>query len=331
VPRLSCIIPVSASVAALEATLVSVLANRPEDCEILVALRTPYADPYGLGDEVVFLDAPAKSGYIECANRGIQASRGRIVHLLAAGLEVAEGWADAACARFADPTIAAVAPVLRNSETGQVVATGLDYTRGGRPIVRRDAPSQYDRIEVLGPLAAAAFYRRSALESVGGLPAEFGEHLADVDLALALRSVGLRAEVEASSTVFQQPTQDLSARFLRASGFHYGLAAERLFWRNRSSTANISDLAAHAVSAVGQIVRNPSPRAVLGQFAGRIAGLCSRGDHRPRQQKLHELRESLKAQAVTRTVISERAGRIRVDAPHSPLRPAATQDVRVSG
>jgi hypothetical protein len=46
VPRLSIIIPVLGSSTRLESTLVSVLENRPPDCEILVLLGAPYDDPF---------------------------------------------------------------------------------------------------------------------------------------------------------------------------------------------------------------------------------------------------------------------------------------------
>ena len=56
-PRLSIVIP-AADTAALEETLVSVLENRPADCEIIAALAVPYADPWNIGEEVRFMQAP---------------------------------------------------------------------------------------------------------------------------------------------------------------------------------------------------------------------------------------------------------------------------------
>ena len=40
-PKLSIVIPTPTDTAALEETLVSVLENRPDDCEIIVALGGP--------------------------------------------------------------------------------------------------------------------------------------------------------------------------------------------------------------------------------------------------------------------------------------------------
>ncbi len=60
-PRLAIIISAVGSVESWEGTLVSVLENRPADCEIIVALSQPYADPYDLKDEVRFV-APLGRG-----------------------------------------------------------------------------------------------------------------------------------------------------------------------------------------------------------------------------------------------------------------------------
>ena len=52
--RLAIVITDGGSIESLESTLVSVLENRPPDCEVLVALAGPYADPYELSGEVRF-------------------------------------------------------------------------------------------------------------------------------------------------------------------------------------------------------------------------------------------------------------------------------------
>ena len=55
VPRLAIVISAIGSIESLEGTLVSVLENRPADCEILVVLNRPYSDPYDLQGEVRFV------------------------------------------------------------------------------------------------------------------------------------------------------------------------------------------------------------------------------------------------------------------------------------
>ena len=51
-PRLSIIIPALGNSARLESTLVSVLENRPLDCDIIVVHTGEYNDPYDLAGEI---------------------------------------------------------------------------------------------------------------------------------------------------------------------------------------------------------------------------------------------------------------------------------------
>ncbi len=76
-PRLSIVIPVVGDPRHLDDTLVSVLQNRPDDCEILVVHNRPYDDPYELSDEVRFVEARRGSRLVDCLNVGIAASRAR--------------------------------------------------------------------------------------------------------------------------------------------------------------------------------------------------------------------------------------------------------------
>ena len=66
--RLSIVIPAVTSAAELEETLLSVLENRPEQCEVIVALACEYDDPWNLRDEVTFVRAPAGASTIGCVN-----------------------------------------------------------------------------------------------------------------------------------------------------------------------------------------------------------------------------------------------------------------------
>ena len=98
--------------ASLEDTLVSVLENRPADCEIIVVLAVPYTDPWSIGDEVRFVQAPAAATVVDCVNVGMASSFGEIAHVLRSGWRATDGWADAALAPPAD------AGVLGNAGTG---------------------------------------------------------------------------------------------------------------------------------------------------------------------------------------------------------------------
>ena len=65
-PRLSIVIPVLGDSQQLDDTLVSVLENRPANCEILVVHNEPYHDPYHLSDEVQFVEAQCGASMVAC-------------------------------------------------------------------------------------------------------------------------------------------------------------------------------------------------------------------------------------------------------------------------
>jgi hypothetical protein len=317
VPRLSIIIPVLGSADRLETTLVSVLENRPHDCEILVVHSAPYEDPYDLAEEVRFLPVERGTGLVDSINTAIQASNGCFLHVLAAGSEVTDGWTERPLAHFQDPRVASVSPLIVDSlDQHDTLAAGLGYSCWrGRVIVTcppkatiRDsctAPST----EILGPLVQAAFYRRSALEMAGGLPGEVGDVLADVDLALALRFAGYKAVIEPQSIV--RATAELLAT--PRLGFRRGLAAERLFWRAAPMAGWWKSLAAHPLGMLIESLQAVPRPAALTALVGRFIAVCQVSSHRAHHQRLLDMKRA--AAAMQR---AERTGRLRIDAPHTP-------------
>ena len=166
-PRLAIVIPAVGPIDVLESSLVSVLEHRPDDCEVIVVFNQPYEDPYGLDGEVRFVQAPVKSGIVDCVNRGIAHSHADLVHVLLAGCEVTEGWTDRALAHFDDPRVGAVAPCVQWKHADQqTVCRGIELCPGG---VRRfyeglrPTTAGESVCAVWGPPIFAAFYRVSAL------------------------------------------------------------------------------------------------------------------------------------------------------------------------
>jgi hypothetical protein len=282
----------------LETTLVSVLERRPEDCEIIVVLNEHYADPYGLKGEVRFVDAPG-AGMAACATMGIQVSRAPIVHVLAAGMEVADDWTDSALPHFADPEVASVIPLIRDSANPErLLAAGVQYRRGGGRRVATNLPDRdsSSQSEALGPTIDAAFYRKSALEVLGdGLPINLGDQLADVDLALGLQYAGYRTVLESESVVFAEELVG-SGR----SGFRSGLYAERLFLRNLPAFGWLAEFAAHPFIVAGELVRSLLRVATLTQLAGRLTAWFSLSDYRLHHHLLAVARETVVRETAAR-------------------------------
>jgi hypothetical protein len=279
VPRLACIIPVLGTTDGLETTLVSVLERRPDDCELAVVLNVPYDDPYQLSGEVKFLDAPRAAGLVECLNLGIGATRAPIIHTLACGYEVADGWLDRAQSHFADPRVAALAPSIHNTNhQEQLVAAGVGYDRGGSKITAQKL--SVNGLQCVGPLLQAAFIRRESLDAFGGiLPSAVGDEFADIELALTLRRAGWQIRFDSQCQVYA-PSIEQS----QPTGISGGLHAERLFWRHWSETGRLAGLVAHPWTAISNVLGSTwqAPLTALGRFLG----LCELGAARSYRQTL---------------------------------------------
>jgi len=272
-----------------ESTLASVLQNRPADCEVLVVQPRAYDDPYDLRAEVRFVQAPPGSSTIDLLNLGIASATGAIVHVLSCDAEVIDGWTEPVLARFDDPTLGCVSPLVVAADGGWVVARGVRYGKGGRRKVR--AKAHWRRRArahcVTGPTLAAGFYRRDAVLDAGGFCREVGDELADVDLALALQRIGWRAEHEEDSVVSLRvaPTsQELSWR--------RGRQAERLFWRNASATGWAFALVLHASALTWEMLSNFWRPALVPHLVGRLLGVCELARHLRRSRQLSAARQT---------------------------------------
>jgi hypothetical protein len=330
VPRLSIIIPVLGSSTRLESTLVSVLENRPADCEILVLLQEPYDDPYELASEIRFLQVSKRLGLIGGINEGIEASGSPVVHLLAAGLEVTEGWADAALAHFEDSRVASVAPVVVDAVDGRTpIACGLEYCcRRGRVIRKCVGATEESEhtgtgksAEAIGPLIHAAFYRRSALELIGGVPRGVGDVLADADLALSLRFAGYRSVVEPRSIALCTAGDIAPPKV----SFRQGLAAERLFWRAAPVAGWLKSLAQHPWGVLAELAGALPRPGAFASLAGRFLAVCQMGSHRAHHQWLMDVERA--AGALFR---GSRGTRLRIDGPHDSSRAGEVSQPRLA-
>lgn len=323
-PRLAIVISAAGSVEALETTLVSVLENRPSGCEVLVALTRPYADPYDLKDEVRFLAPARRTTALAAMNRALASVQSPVVHVLAAGCVVSDGWTDAALSHFADKKVAAVVPwVYDAAEPTRLLAAGISYQRSGRRhLVGRRAVGETFQAPatVIGPAAFAAFYRQTVLELLGGFSTRLNLRQADADLALAIRHAGFRIAVERGSSVVAPAEVDAPQ-----GAWGDALAEERLFWRNLEK-ASLGALMSHAAVAAWDCLRElPKPRA-LARFAGRALANLEFGSHAQHRQRLAEL----KAHAVPAPSVREKTlENVRIDASHhSPSRTEQAQPVR---
>ena len=307
---LSIVIPTPGDTVALEETLLSVLENRPEGCEVVVALGCDYDDPWNLADEVRFVRAPVGSGLVACIRAGVAATTGEVVHLLAAGWKATPGWADAAVARFDDAATGAVIPLGVDGATpDRVVSAGVKYKRGGRrvaltrPGTRTTAAvgsgadgrvgARRPQWPVVGPRLEAGFWRAELVRNAGaGFSETCGDRLADVDMAVELAARGVSTVVEEGSRVVAggEPAWE--------RGFRSGLHGERLFWRSLAGRSFLASFLLHVIEVIRHTVVS-APLGTVPMLLGRFVGACQLVSHARRRR---ELAGYLTADAATDTV-----------------------------
>lgn len=274
----------------MEDTLVSMLENRPSDCEILVVHNEPYADPYDLKSEVCFLEAPRDSRWVDSINLGLAVSRAPIVHLLTCDVRASDGWTDEALVCFHDATVGVVTPwVMDRDRPDRVVSAGARWRAGG--LTRRRVPWRTRPLPAAGealvdPDLPVAFYRKSALDLAGRFSAQVGDRLACVDMGLTLQQLGYRSLVQPRCQVHGRR----AARAVTESALRRGWAEERMFWRWLPRSGKLRGLPAHglllALQAAQSIVR---PSNVL-RLVGHTLGLLPLPPHDRHWQAVEQLR-----------------------------------------
>ena len=308
--RLAIVIPSVGSVQGLESTLLSVLESRPPRTDIVVVHAHAYDDPYQLQGEVRLIHAPAQTSFVACANMGIRETNADVVHLLAAGCLVREGWTEGALKHFSDPRVAVVAPLLiDDQEPTHAVAAGLSYGIGG---VRRSTKQFVADVygEGVTPTLAASlravFYNRVTLSTVGLLSAEVGADLADIDLGLLLRHAGFASVVDPKLQV-RAPKDPLEV----LSPFRQALYAERLFWRNVPMFGWLRSLAAHPIAVAAETANHLKSIEALSRLCGRMIGATMFGAARRHRQRICDLSNAAPVLSKTDT-----GKRVRIDQPH---------------
>lgn len=283
-PRLSILVPLSGPIEPFETTLASVLQNRPVDCEVLVAHPESYDDPWSLAGEVQFLEAPTDTPLLEMLDACLPYVNSPILHVIQGGVEVTEGWADAALAEFRRPQVATVSPLMLDASRSRITARGVAYRRGGTRVVAGAGQAINDdrrqSSPVLGPTLNAGFYRTEILRQLGGWETSISPSQADIDLALSLSAAKLTCVVcERSVVVGDLPPSPVT-------GLTEARSAERVFWRHLVHQGWLPSLLAHPFTVASQAIGAlPSPRA-LTQLIGRALTITEKAQFRQFREEL---------------------------------------------
>ncbi len=255
--QFSIVIPTHNRPKLLRACLASVVRHAPVNTEIIVvddgSANGAASETAGEFTGVEILRFARPQGFCAAANAGIKAARRAVVELLNDDAEVTPGWAEAALARFRDPQVAAVAPLVlcstpQSSHRPRIDSAGDGYYWGGVAAKRGHGqflgPEFLYPCRVFGASASAAFYRRQVVLQLDGFPEEFGAYFEDVDLAFRINRAGFQVVYEPESRVFHQgsasygkPNRRLLARQSQNE--------ERVFWRNLPGWLLTQALPAH--------------------------------------------------------------------------------------
>jgi GT2 family glycosyltransferase len=230
---------------------------------------------------------PKQSGFCAAANAGLQSATHPIVELLNDDAEVEAGWADAAMMWFADPAVAAVAPlVLRRSgvdDPPRIDSAGDRYYLGGVAGKRGHGCLVADEYliarPVFGASASSAFYRRDAVLAVDGFPESFTAYFEDVDLSFRLHWAGWGVVYEPAARVWHRVSASYG-RPCRQLLEQQARNEERVFWRNLPRGVLLRALPSHLAVLAAKAWRRwrkgellPFLRGKLGAL-GEAAALC---------------------------------------------------------
>ncbi len=150
--------------------------------------------------------------------------------------------------------------------------------------------AEFNVKRVLSPHPAAAFYRKSAVEALGGFDPVVGDRLATIDAGLALERLGWGTVMEPGSRV-------LASRRCapRAGVFRQAVEAERLFWRWAPILGRARSVTAHALLMIGEGTRGILNLSIVPRTAGRLAGACLALAAPGQRRRLERLRTQLHA------------------------------------
>jgi GT2 family glycosyltransferase len=277
-PSLSIVIPSYQRSDLLQLCLAAVTRHAPLGAEILVV---DDASPAGCVAAtaatfpgVAVLRRPRRGGFCAAVNAGVAAARGAVVELLNDDTEVQPGWAATALRHFADPAVAAVAPlVLCWPDGGRIDSAGDRYFLGGvagkRGHGQRPGADWLEPRPVFGASASSAFYRREALLRVGAFPEDFGAYFEDVDVAFRLQRAGYRAVYEPAARVLHRVSASYGKprrRLLEQQSRN----EERVFWRNLPARALARALPLHVAVLAGKAWRRWREGALAPFVCGRL-------------------------------------------------------------
>lgn len=199
-PRLSVVVPHRRDDQRLESTLLTVLENRPSDCEVIVVHDGSYADPYDLADEVVFVDTEPNANVIAKLNAGLMAACSPHVGFVLDGVLVTEDWAEESLEILdEDPQVASVAVGIRRLRRTTYGLASRSITNAGQ-LRRGDLLQKKTRESSACPEISCGVFRKSVLLALNGFAHE-SLCQAELDFAYSIESLQLTSLCDTETIV----------------------------------------------------------------------------------------------------------------------------------
>jgi GT2 family glycosyltransferase len=158
--------------------------------------------------EVRVVALPENAGFSAAINRGVEASGGEYVALLNTDVELSPNWLEELVAALdGDPGLGfATGKVMRHAERDVFEQVGLElYTCGRfwpRGLDERDVGQYDDPGAVAIVTAAAALYRREAMDRAGGFDESYFLYCEDADVCLRMLLLGYRGRYLPGAAAF---------------------------------------------------------------------------------------------------------------------------------
>lgn len=236
------------------------------------------------------LSLPENLGFAGAANTGLREARGEWVALLNQDTEPHPDWIVAALSPDWPGQVAALASSLVEMDRPDILeSAGNGYTRAGvATLLGMGRRLELDREpgRVFSACAAAAFYRRSALDQVGLLDQSLGAYLEDVELGFRLNLAGLETWHVPGSLCRHAGSATYGRHSWRAT-FLTSRNIEQVFFTCMPRRLLRQSLAAHLLTGLLHLFKYRSGFG-LAYVAGKVAALARAGHMRRRRAQVQE-------------------------------------------
>ncbi|MBI4446797.1 MAG: glycosyltransferase family 2 protein [Acidobacteria bacterium] len=184
--------------------------------------------------EVKLIALGRNVGYPAACNQGIDASQGNLVAVLNNDIVLDPRWLEHLIAAVASPWDFWASRIVFSSDPSRIdsAGDGMAVIGSAFKIGHRQPASRYlESKEVFGCCAAAALYRRSVLEDLGGFDPDFFLVYEDADLNMRARLRGFRCLYVPEALVLHRVNSSIGT-FSNSYVYHGHRNSEVVFWKN---------------------------------------------------------------------------------------------------